>query len=257
MSEQHLENVCDHISHECNAELDVETPKVIYLETIRKRAEAEGKYIRQTGGMGNYAHVVLRLEPAEPGSGFQFCNEVEEGQIPQKFIAPLTSGIQEAAKCGILVGHEMVDLRAVLFGGSYHEEDSNEVAFKIAGSIAFKEAALKALPVVLEPLMSVEFVVPEGNMDAVVRELNNRRARIENIEHYLGLQEVHAIVPLAEMLQSSTHGQPGYSMQFARYEEIPRGEWFADGEAGVTAKRPKGPKPGSGSAFAKPDSDFE
>jgi elongation factor G len=168
MSESHLETVCDRVSRELQIEINIGGPKVIYVETIRRRSEAEGKYIRQTGGSGNYGYVKLRLEPGEPGSGYQFSSEIREGQIPLEFIEPVSRGVSGAASGGILAGYEMVDLRAVLCDGSYHTEDSNAMAITIAGSIAFKEAACRASPIVLEPVMSVEAVVPEKYLGDVV-----------------------------------------------------------------------------------------
>ena len=228
MSELHLEVICGRILHEYKIQLDVGNPRVIFVETIRKQAEAEGKYMRQTGGRGQYAHVKLRLEPREPGSDYQFVDEITEGAIPPEFVEPVNFGIQEAMKAGILAGHEMVDLRAVLYDGSYHDVDSNEMAFKIAGSMAFKEAARKASPVLLEPVMQVEVVTPEDYAGVIMGDLSSRRGRIEGMEHRAGSQVIKAIVPLAEMfgyathMRSSTQGRAEYSMHFARYEEAPR-----------------------------------
>jgi elongation factor G len=247
MSELHLEVICSRMLHEYKIQLDVGNPRVIFVETIRKQAEAEGKYMRQTGGRGQYAHVKLRLEPREPGSDYQFVDEITEGAVPPEFVEPVNFGIQEAMKAGILAGHEMVDLRAVLYDGSYHDVDSNEMAFKIAGSMAFKEAACKAIPVIMEPVMSVEVVTPEDFVGSIMGDLSFRRGRIEGMEHRAGSQVITAVAPLAEMLgyatqmHSITQGQAEYSMQFDHYEAAPRtGESGAD-EAGVTANRPKGP----------------
>jgi elongation factor G len=239
--------------HEYKIHIDVSKPKVIYVETIRKQAEAEGKYIRR----GQYAQVKLRLEPREPGSDYQFVNEIREGAVLPEFVEPINFGIQEAMKGGILAGHEMVDLRAVLYDGSYHVADSSEMAFKIAASIAFKEAARKASPVLMEPVMLVQVVAPEDFAGSIVGDLSVRRGRIEGMEHRAGSQVITAIAPLAEMLGYATHlrsitqGRAEYSMHFAHYEAAPRtGESGAD-EAGVTANRPKGPKAGSGFAAAE------
>jgi elongation factor G len=263
MSELHLEVICGRILHEYKIQLDVGKPRVIFVETIRKPAGAEGKYMRQTGGRGQYAHVKLRLEPREPGSDYQFVDEITEGAIPPEFVEPVNFGIQEAMKAGILAGHEMVDLRAVLYDGSYHDVDSNEMAFKIAGSMAFKEAARKASPAIMEPIMSVEVVTPEDFVGCIMGDLSFRRGRIEGMEHRAGSQVITAVAPLAEMLgyatqiRSMTQGRAEYSMQFANYEAAPRtGDSGAD-EAGVIAHTPKGPKTRSGFAAAKLDAEPE
>ena len=259
MGEPHLETICDHIVREYKIQIDIGAPKVIYLETIRKKSEAEGKYIRAISSHSMYGHVKVRLEPREPGSGYQFVNEIEDGAVPPEFVEPVNLGIQEALKGGILAGSEMVDVRVVLFDGSYHDSDSNEMAFKIAGSMAFKEAARKASPVVLEPVMSIEVVAPEDLPGSIMGDLSSRRGRIEGTEHRAGSLVLRALVPLATMIgyakhmYSITHGRATYSMDFARYEEAPRrGESGAD-EAGVTANKPKSPKTGSGFAAAKWD----
>ena len=263
MGELHLEIICDRILREYKIQVDVGEPRIIYLETIRKGAEAEGKYLRQTGGRGQYAHVKVRLEPQEPGSGYQFVNEVTEGAVPPEFVEPVNLGIQEAMEAGILAGHEMVDLRAVLYDGSYHVEDSNEVAFKIAGSMAFKEAARKASPVMLEPVMSIEVVTPEDFAGSIMGDLSSRRGKIEDMESRAGSQVIQATVPLADMfgyarhMRSITQGRAAYSMHFARYEETPhRGEFGGD-EAGVTANKPKRPKAGSSFTAAQLDEESE
>jgi elongation factor G len=252
-SESQLESVCDQISRELQIGLLIDEPKVIYLETIRRTSEAEGKYIRQVGGHGNYAHVKLRLERGRQGSGYQFVNETKESLIPRAFIEPINLGITEAARRGILAGCEIVDFRAVLYDGSFHAEDSNEMAFKFAGSIAFKEAARKASPVVLEPVMSIEAEVPEKLLSNLVGYLNNLRGRIESMEPIDGWVTIQAIVPLAEMLRSSANGGPVYPMRFAGYEPAPPNGWNNSGEAGVTANKPDGPRGRSGSTSAKPE----
>jgi elongation factor G len=228
MGELHLEILVDRMKREHKVEANVGEPKVAFRETIRKTAEAEGKYIRQTGGSGNYGHVKIRLEPNEPGKGFEFVDEVRGGVVPKEYIKPTEQGIREALHNGILAGYEMVDFKAVLYDGSYHDVDSNEMAFKIAGSMAFKEAARKASPVLLEPVMAVEVTVPEEHMGTIIGDINSRRGRIEGMEHSGGSQVIKAIVPLKEMfgyvndIRSSTQGRASYSMQFARYEEAPR-----------------------------------
>src|SRR5450432_4038255 len=228
MGELHLEILVDRMMREFNVQANVGKPQVAYRETIRKPAQAEGKYIRQTGGSGQYGHVRIRLEPNEPGKGYEFINDVVGGVIPKEFIKPVDQGIKEAMEGGVLAGYEMVDVKATLYDGSYHDVDSNEMAFKIAGSMAFKEAARKASPVLLEPVMAVEVVTPEDYAGAIMGDLSSRRGRIEGMEHRAGSQVISAIVPLAEMfgyatqMRSSTQGRAEYSMHFARYEEAPR-----------------------------------
>ncbi len=228
MGELHLEILVDRMKREHKVEANVGEPRVAFRETIRKIAEAEGKYIRQTGGSGNYGHVRIRLEPNEPGGGFEFVDAIKGGVVPKEYIKPTEQGIREALHGGILAGYEMVDFKAVLYDGSYHDVDSNEMAFKIAGSMAFKEAARKASPVLLEPMMAVEVTVPEEHMGTIIGDINSRRGRIEGMEHVGGSQLIKAMVPLKEMfgyvndIRSSTQGRASYSMQFARYEEAPR-----------------------------------
>jgi elongation factor G len=228
MGELHLEILVDRMKREHKVEANVGEPKVAFRETIRKIAEAEGKYIRQTGGSGNYGHVKIRLEPNEPGKGFEFVDEIRGGVVPKEYIKPTEQGIREALHNGILAGYEMVDFKAVLYDGSYHDVDSNEMAFKIAGSMAYKEAARKASPVLLEPVMAVEVTVPEEHMGTIIGDINSRRGRIEGMEHSGGSQVIKAMVPLKEMfgyvndIRSSTQGRASYSMEFARYEEAPR-----------------------------------
>src|SRR5579884_137359 len=228
MGELHLEILVDRLKREHKVEANVGEPKVAFRETIRKSAEAEGKYIRQTGGSGNYGHVKIRIEPNEPGKGYEFIDEIKGGVVPREYIKPTEQGIREASLSGVLAGYEMVDFKVTLFDGSYHEVDSNEMAFKIAGSMAFKEAAKKANPVLLEPVMAVEVTVPEEHMGTIIGDINSRRGRIEGMEHVGGSQVIKAMVPLKEMfgyvndIRSSTQGRASYTMQFARYEEAPR-----------------------------------
>ena len=228
MGELHLEILVDRMKREHKVEANVGEPKVAFRETIRKKAEAEGKYIRQTGGSGNYGHCKLRVEPNLPGAGYEFINEIKGGSVPREFIKPIDQGVQGALELGILAGFPLVDVKVTLYDGSYHEVDSNEMAFKFAGSIAFKEAARKASPVLLEPVMAVEVTVPEEFMGVIIGDINSRRGRIEGMEHIGGSQVIKAIVPLKEMfgyvndIRSSTQGRASYSMQFARYEEAPR-----------------------------------
>jgi elongation factor G len=228
MGELHLEILVDRMKREHKVEANVGEPRVAFRETIRKAAEAEGKYIRQTGGSGNYGHVKIRIEPNETGKGFEFSNDTKGGTVPREYIKPTEQGIREALQGGILAGYEVVDVKVSLYDGSYHDVDSNENAFKIAGSLAFKEAARKANPVLLEPVMAVEVTVPEEYMGTILGDLNSRRGRIEGVEHAGGSQIVKALVPLKEMfgyvneIRGSTKGRASYTMHFARYEEAPR-----------------------------------
>ena len=227
MGELHLEILVDRMKREHKVEANVGTPQVAFRETIRKHSEAEGKYIRQTGGSGNYGHCKIRVEP-NPGKGYEFENDITGGSIPKEYIKPIDQGIREALEGGILAGFPMVDVKVSLYDGSYHDVDSNEMAFKIAGSLAIKDAARKASPVLLEPVMSVEVTVPEEHMGTIIGDINSRRGRIEGMEHLGGSQVIKASVPLKEMfnyatnMRSSTQGRATYSMHFARYEEAPR-----------------------------------
>jgi elongation factor G len=228
MGELHLEIIIDRMMREYKVEANVGKPQVAYRETIRKHAEAEGKYIRQTGGSGHYGHVKLRIDPNEMGKGFEFINEIKSGSVPREFFKPIEQGIKQAMEGGVLAGYEMVDIKVTLYDGSYHEVDSDEMAFKIASSMGFKEAARKASPVLLEPIMSVEVVVPEEFMGVIIGDLNSRRGRIEGIEHRAGSQVIKSLVPLAEMfgyatnMRSNTQGRATFSMHFAHYDEAPR-----------------------------------
>jgi elongation factor G len=228
MGELHLEIIVDRMMREYKVEANVGKPQVAYRETIRKHAEAEGKYIRQTGGRGQYGHAKIKLDPQPAGTGYEFVNEIIGGSVPKEYIKPIDQGIQEALEGGVLAGYPMVDVKATLYDGSYHDVDSNEMAFKIAGSMAFKEAARRASPVLLEPVMAVEVVTPEDFAGTIMGDLSSRRGRIEGMEHRAGSQVIKAIVPLAEMfgyathMRSSTQGRAEYSMHFARYEEAPR-----------------------------------
>jgi elongation factor G len=228
MGELHLEIIIDRMMREYKVEANVGKPQVAYRETIRKHSEAEGKYIRQTGGSGHYGHVKLRIDPNEMGKGFEFINEIKSGSVPREFFKPIEQGIKQAMEGGVLAGYEMVDIKVALYDGSYHEVDSDEMAFKIAASMGFKEAARKASPVLLEPIMAVEVVVPEEFMGTIIGDLNSRRGRIEGIDHRAGSQVIKALVPLAEMfgyatqMRSNTQGRATFSMHFAHYDEAPR-----------------------------------
>jgi elongation factor G len=228
MGELHLEIIVDRMMREYKVEANVGKPQVAYRETIRKEAQAEGKYIRQTGGSGHYGHVKLRIGPNEMGKGFEFINEIKSGSVPREFFKPIEQGVKQAMEGGVLAGYELVDIKVTLYDGSYHEVDSDEMAFKIAASMGFKEAARKASPVLLEPIMSVEVVVPEEFMGTIIGDLNSRRGRIEGVEHRAGSQVIKSLVPLAEMfgyatnMRSSTQGRATFSMHFAHYDEAPR-----------------------------------
>src|ERR1700739_3553168 len=228
MGELHLEIIVDRMMREYKVEANGGKPQVAYRETIRRHAEAEGKYIRQTGGRGQYGHAKIYLDPQPPGTGYEFVNDIVGGSVPKEFIKPIDQGIQEALEGGVLAGYPMAVGQRPLVEGSFHDVDSNEMAFKIAGSMAFMEAARKASPVLLEPVMSVEVGTPEDYAGVIMGDLSSRRGRIEGMEHRAGSQVISAIVPLAEMfgyatqMRSSTQGRAEYSMHFARYEEAPR-----------------------------------
>ena len=228
MGELHLEIIVDRLMREFKVEATVGKPQVAYRETIRKAAKAEGRYVRQTGGHGQFGHCWIEIEPVKPGEGYSFENKIVGGVIPKEFIAPIDAGIREAAQSGILGGFEVVDFKATVFDGSYHEVDSSEMAFKIAGSMAFKEALTKADPCLLEPMMKVEVIIPEQYMGDVIGDISSRRGRIEGMDARMGEQTVHAYVPLSEMfgyatdLRSRTQGRGLFTMQFDHYEEVPK-----------------------------------
>jgi len=218
----------DRLKREFSVDANVGRPQVAYRETIRKESEGVGKFIRQTGGRGQYGHAEIKLEPLEGGSGFEFVNAIVGGVIPREYIKPVEQGIKEAMEGGVLAGYEMVDIKATLHFGSFHDVDSSEMAFKIAGSMAFKEAAKKAAPILLEPVMKVEIVAPEEYLGSITGDVNSRRGRIEKIDSMPGTQIIAALVPLSEMfgystdLRSMTQGRATYTMHFHRYEEAPR-----------------------------------
>ena len=227
MGELHLEIIVDRMLREFKVDANVGKPQVAYRETIRRMVEAEGRFVRQSGGHGQFGVVELRIEPLAKGMGFEFADETKGGAIPRNFIPAVEEGVREAMESGVLAGYPMVDLRAILLDGKYHEVDSSELAFKIAGSMAFKEAADKALPVLLEPVMEVEVVTPQDFMGDVIGDLNSRRGKILEMESRAGAQVIEARVPLANMfgyatrLRSITQGRATYTMQFAVYEPVP------------------------------------
>ena len=228
MGELHLEIIVDRLLREFKVEANVGKPQVAYRETFRKAVEAEGKYVRQSGGKGQYGHCKLRLEPLEPGSGYEFVDETVGGSIPKEYIPAIDKGIQEAAKNGFLAGYEVVDFRAVVYDGSYHEVDSSEMAFKIAGSMGFKEGLKKANPVLLEPIMKVEIVTPEDYFGDLMGNVSSRRGTITGTEDRNGAKVIDAQIPLSEMfgyatdLRSRTQGRGQFTMQFSHYSEVPR-----------------------------------
>ena len=228
MGELHLEIIVDRLLREFKVEANVGKPQVSYRETIRKAVECEGKYVRQSGGKGQYGHCRLRLEPLEPGSGYVFEDETVGGSIPKEYIQPVNQGIQAAAKSGVLAGYEVVDFKAVVYDGSFHPVDSSEMAFKIAGSMAFKDGCAKANPVLLEPMMKVEVTVPDEYLGDVMGDISSRRGNLTGTEMRNGIMAVGAFIPLSEMfgyatdLRSKTQGRGNFSMQFDHYSEIPK-----------------------------------
>ncbi len=228
MGELHLEIIVDRLLREFKVEANVGAPQVAYRETIRKAVEAEGKYIKQSGGKGQYGHCRIKLEPQEPGKGYEFVNNIVGGVIPKEYIEPINNGIKEASQTGVLAGYETVDFKVTLYDGSYHEVDSSEMAFKIAGSMAFKEGARRADPVLLEPIMKVEVETPDEYLGDVNGNINRRRGLVTGIDMVNGLQVINAEIPLGEMfgyatdLRSLTQGRGTYNMEFSHYAEVPK-----------------------------------
>jgi len=226
MGELHLEIIVDRLKREFNVEANVGKPQVAYKETIRQTAKGEGKYIKQTGGRGQYGHAKIELEPA-PGEGYVFENDITGGSIPKEFIKPIDEGIKEALLRGIIAGYPVVDVRVKLYGGSFHDLNSSEMAFKIAGSMAFQDASKKASPVLLEPIMKVEVVTPEDYMGDVIGDLNRRRGQIHGNEDTPSGKTITAEVPLSEMfgyatrVRSMSQGRATFTMEFAKYQEVP------------------------------------
>jgi elongation factor G len=231
MGELHLEILVDRMRREFKVEVNVGRPQVAYRETIQGSAEAEGKYIKQSGGRGQYGHCWLRVEANETGKGYEFGNEVKGGAIPQEFIKPIDKGIQEAMLTGVLAGYPMVDVKATVYDGSYHDVDSSEAAFRIAGSMAFKDACRKAKPMILEPIMKVVVITPENFMGDIVGDLSSKRGVIKEMnargEGAAQVKEIHAEVPLSSMfgyatqMRSMSQGRASYSMEFGHYAEVP------------------------------------
>jgi elongation factor G len=227
MGELHLEIIVDRMKREFKVEANVGAPQVAYRETIRASVEQEGKFVRQSGGRGQFGHVWLRIEPQEPGAGFEFVNEIVGGVVPKEYIPAVGKGIKEQMENGVIAGYPVVDVKVTLYDGSYHEVDSSEMAFKIAGSMGFKEGAKKARPVLLEPMMKVEVVTPEDYMGDVMGDLNRRRGIVSGMDDAPSGKIIRAEVPLAEMfgyatdLRSATQGRATYSMEFEKYNEAP------------------------------------
>jgi elongation factor G len=230
MGELHLEILVDRMMREFNVEANIGAPQVAYRETIRKPVKMEGKYIKQSGGSGNYGHVVIEVAPSDPGSGLEFVSKIVGGSVPKQYINPIEQGIRESCESGILAGYPVIDLKVTLVDGSYHDVDSNEMAFKIASSIAIKDAVMKANPVLLEPTMKVEVEVPEDFIGNVIGDLNSRRGQVEGQDSGQGIAKVTAKVPLAKMfgyatnIRSNTQGRGIFSMEFSHYDEVPRNE---------------------------------
>ena len=228
MGELHLEIIVDRLLREFKVEANVGAPQVAYKETIRKPAEVDHKYARQSGGRGQYGHVKIRIEPNETGKGYEFVNAIVGGVIPKEYIPAVDQGIQDSEIARVLAGYNVVDVKVTLFDGSYHEVDSSEMAFKIAGSMAFKEAMRKADPVLLEPIMKVVVVVPDEYMGDVIGDINSRRGLIQGMDAVAGAQQINAMVPLSEMfgyatdLRSRTQGRGQYSMEPSHYAELPK-----------------------------------
>jgi elongation factor G len=228
MGELHLEVVIDRLRREFKVEANVGAPQVAYRESITKKVEVQGKFVRQSGGRGQYGDCWLRIEPQEPGKGFEFVDEIKGGVIPREYIPAVGKGAEEAAQSGVLAGFPLVDVKVTCYDGSYHDVDSSEMAFKIAGSIGFKEGAAKAGPVLLEPMMAVEVVVPEEYMGEVIGDINSRRGKVMSMDSRGGAQIINAHVPLSSMfgyatdLRSATQGRATYTMVFDHYEQVPK-----------------------------------
>ncbi len=245
MGELHLEIIVDRMKREFKVEATTGKPEVAYKETIKSTAEAESKYIRQTGGRGQYGHVYLRVEPLERGKGYEFEDAIVGGVIPKEYIKPIDKGIQESAANGVIAGYPLVDFKATAFDGSYHEVDSSEMAFKIAASKGLQDAVKKATPIILEPIMKVEVITPETNMGDVIGDLNSKRGKIDEMTDRLHLKVIRAMVPLSEMfgyatsLRSMTQGQASYTMEFDHYEEVPKSvaEKIIESRAGINVRK--------------------
>ncbi len=228
MGELHLEIIIDRMKREFKVDASVGKPQVAYKETVKENAEAEGKYIKQSGGRGQYGHVWLRIEPKDRGQGFEFINEIKGGVIPQEYIPAVEKGVKEAMDKGVVAGYPLVDVSAALYDGSYHEVDSSEIAFKMAGSMAFQAACKKAKPILLEPIMKLEVTVPEEFFGDTIGDLSSRRGKIEDTKDRFNIKIIEAKIPLAEMfgyataLRSMTEGRGTFTMEFDHYAEVPQ-----------------------------------
>ncbi|MGH8223075.1 MAG: elongation factor G, partial [Woeseiaceae bacterium] len=228
MGELHLDIIVDRMKREFKVEANVGKPQVAYRETIRKMVEQEGKFVRQSGGRGQYGHVYLKIEPQEAGAGYEFVNGIVGGVVPKEYVPAVDKGVREQLENGVIAGYPVVDVKVTIYDGSYHDVDSSEMAFKIAGSMAFKEGAQKASPVLLEPIMKVEVVTPEEYMGDVMGDLNRRRGQTQGMDDSPAGKIIRAEVPLAEMfgyatdLRSMSQGRAVYSMEFEKYSEVPR-----------------------------------
>jgi len=228
MGELHLEILVDRMKREFKVEANVGKPQVAYRETITQKVNSEGKFVKQSGGRGKFGHVYVEFSPNDPGKGYEFTNAIVGGVVPKEYIPAVSAGIQEAMRNGVIAGFPVVDIKAKIYDGSYHDVDSDEISFKVAGSIAFKEGARKAKPILLEPIMDVEVVTPEEYLGDVMGDLNSRRGKIEGFNARKDAQVIKATVPLSEMfgyatvLRSMTQGRAIYSMQFAHYSEVPK-----------------------------------
>ena len=228
MGELHLEVLVERMKREFGVEATVGQPQVSYRETVTKSAEAEGKYIRQSGGRGQYGHALVRIRPLEQGEGFVFLNSIKGGSIPQEFIPAVEKGVKEALDKGVIAGYKVVDVEAELFDGSFHEVDSSEAAFKIAGSMAFQEAVRRGEPIILEPIMKVQVIVPDEYFGDVTGDINSKRGRLESMEDKANVKVIDARIPLSEMfgyatkLRSMTQGRGSFTMEFFKYEPAPK-----------------------------------
>jgi elongation factor G len=256
-SASHLESICNRLRVEYHLAINVSPTEAVLVETIRKQAEAEGKYIRQTGGSGNYGHCKLRIEPGELGEGYEFINAIKGGKIPSDYIESIDQGIEAAMRQGVLAGFPVVDVRVTLYDGSYHDTDSNPIAFSFAASIAFKEAAKRASPVLLEPMMALEIEVPEELVGLARHEVYTHRGRIESNVAANGFSEIKAVVPLSEILASASGVFDEAPKEFAGYEPARDDRSPDENGSGVTANRPGGPRPRRRSEVAQPEPEDE
>jgi elongation factor G len=252
-SASQLESICDRLRDEYHLAINVSQPKAVLLETIRETGEGEGKFIRQIGGYGNYGHCKLHIEPNKSEEGYMFTSTVSDDVLPHEYVNSIDRGVQQAMQIGVLSGHHLVDLTATVIDGSYHVQDSNPIAFEIAGLTALQNAVRRASPVLLEPMMAVEIEVPEGLGDAIRHEIHRHRGRVERKVTVNDRSEIEAIVPLSELLLSSSRGLAEFPSEFAGYEPVSDDGISSEDGSGVTANKPNYPRPGRGSEAARPD----